>query len=963
MSKDVKIELIYFKSNTDVSLEFGLHGEYPLRLLSTSAKSLTDFFHALKRAVSRSEIIILIGGYTSDEYLPDFLSKAIGRTPIECDNGDYGILAPGTVKIPAGAIPLVTKGKFGGFIIESGPQTIFSLTDDRDLRLAITKDIIVNYITEHHKAFGGTVVIAKDIDKVEDNANENIVESIETDHKNTKDNEQNNDDNNVGSNEFTDISSSSSNTAEQVESIEKDEPVRTVFIPSRDIPTNENSTDEVISDDENAITESEVEIENDDDTTEAMTDEVPSSNKDVEKPLSIDADEFIFDKSTKSKAKPRHESKIIRILCIILSVLVVLSTVGFILVYPKLNDKDYYSAMASIYNNYKDDPSAAFNKIKNKDNKVFTWLEIEELNVFHPAITIDDASITSNYLNTLPNGEIGVLGSLISITNTSPNIATSNTIIYGSAKVGGIFEGMTKFTEGSVINIGDVIKTADNRYQAEWSVFSYLEASDDDVISATETNFSDSASYLQYLNTLLSNSIKKCDATFLGNEKLIILVGVADNKNYIIAANLSSVRVLSGNTANLNSSYTQSTSSNNTSSEETVSGDPIVSEPENHPEVEGEDFYGDSPDIILPPPVSDVSSAVTSTESSKVSSSSEVSTTESSKNSSVNSSSSKEPSTESSSEEESSSSEEQISSENSSVTTTSSEVSWTENSSSVISSTPPSPPVDPIYTWDKEFTITDTATGIKYTAKAVDMVAMIIEDEMSPTIDPAEAVIAQAIVKYNWLLHNNGNKNALDPNPTPQAKMYAEAAKGSVIMYGNTLAKTYCYAYSAGKTACYQDIWGGTAYPYLQSVDCPVDEELKDFITTSTYSAELISKIIKDKCGIDVTEMPKTEWLKPIQFDKNNLYCLKISIGGKEYNGRYLRETMLTKANTNIAQIRSTAYTITYNETDNTFTISCKGYGHGVGLSQRGAKAYAKLGWTHEQIIAHFFPGTTIVKH
>ena len=169
------------------------------------------------------------------------------------------------------------------------------------------------------------------------------------------------------------------------------------------------------------------------------------------------------------------------------------------------------------------------------------------------------------------------------------------------------------------------------------------------------------------------------------------------------------------------------------------------------------------------------------------------------------------------------------------------------------------------------------------------MVAMIIEDEMSPTIDPAEAVIAQAIVKYNWLLHNNGNKNALDPNPTPQAKMYAEAAKGSVIMYGNTLAKTYCYAYSAGKTACYQDIWGGTAYPYLQSVDCPVDEELKDFITTSTYSAELISKIIKDKCGIDVIEMPKTEWLKPIQFDKNNLYCLKMSIGGKEYNGRYLR--------------------------------------------------------------------------
>ena len=291
----------------------------------------------------------------------------------------------------------------------------------------------------------------------------------------------------------------------------------------------------------------------------------------------------------------------------------------------------------------------------------------------------------------------------------------------------------------------------------------------------------------------------------------------------------------------------------------------------------------------------------------------------------------------------------------------------TPSSSSSVSSTQ-KPDIDPVYTWDLELSCIDKADGKKYTDSAVRIVAMIIEDEMSPTIDPPEALIAQAIVKYNWLINNNARNpdkaptNALDPNPTPQALQYAEAAKGMVLMYGNTLAKTYCYAYSAGVTANIQDIWGGTAYPYLQSVDCSVDKDLSNFETSTTYSAELIQSIILNTCGIDVSAMPKSEWIKPSQYDNNNTYCLKVSIGGKEYNGRYLRETLLTKSRTGKSDIRSTAYTVTYNEADDTFTVTCKGYGHGVGFSQRGAKTYAYNGWTCEQILMHFFPGTTLIK-
>ncbi len=37
-----------------------------------------------------------------------------------------------------------------------------------------------------------------------------------------------------------------------------------------------------------------------------------------------------------------------------------------------------------------------------------------------------------------------------------------------------------------------------------------------------------------------------------------------------------------------------------------------------------------------------------------------------------------------------------------------------------------------------------------------------------------------------------------------------------------------------------------------------------------------------------------------------------------------------------------------------------KGFGHGVGMSQWGAKTMAERGWNFRQILEYYFPGTTI---
>lgn len=43
-------------------------------------------------------------------------------------------------------------------------------------------------------------------------------------------------------------------------------------------------------------------------------------------------------------------------------------------------------------------------------------------------------------------------------------------------------------------------------------------------------------------------------------------------------------------------------------------------------------------------------------------------------------------------------------------------------------------------------------------------------------------------------------------------------------------------------------------------------------------------------------------------------------------------------------------------------TFSGKGWGHGVGMSQWGAKSLAEAGWDYGRILQHYFPGTTLQK-
>ena len=143
----------------------------------------------------------------------------------------------------------------------------------------------------------------------------------------------------------------------------------------------------------------------------------------------------------------------------------------------------------------------------------------------------------------------------------------------------------------------------------------------------------------------------------------------------------------------------------------------------------------------------------------------------------------------------------------------------------------------------------------------------------------------------------------------------ADAVLSDVLCYDGAAAGTSYFAISNGRTEASENVWG-SALPYLVPVDSSTDLSADNYEVTLTLSAPQVQPV----CG-------------------------------QTGSGTALRRAL---------GLRSACFTIRYQ--DGSFLITTKGYGHGVGLSQWGAKALAEQGWTYEAILTHYFPGTQLCR-
>lgn len=249
----------------------------------------------------------------------------------------------------------------------------------------------------------------------------------------------------------------------------------------------------------------------------------------------------------------------------------------------------------------------------------------------------------------------------------------------------------------------------------------------------------------------------------------------------------------------------------------------------------------------------------------------------------------------------------------------------------------------------------------------------------------------------------------------PSSYIPVDSTAGQVLTYDGKIAELYYSASVGPRTEDVKNVWGNEV-PYLVSVENYYEdiENIPNGIWTGTLTKEEATTIMRNK-GYDVGEVTSikateysdagrvlklevtgTNGTKVFEREacrtifnnitKSQMFTVKgDSESGVDYPNIFVtdgqdtaeqqidRVVMLTSdgsamlsgtviytTNGVYQQDYSAAASETMGESSNVYTFSGYGWGHGVGMSQYGAKGMAEAGCTYQEILAHYFVGTTL---
>ena len=239
----------------------------------------------------------------------------------------------------------------------------------------------------------------------------------------------------------------------------------------------------------------------------------------------------------------------------------------------------------------------------------------------------------------------------------------------------------------------------------------------------------------------------------------------------------------------------------------------------------------------------------------------------------------------------------------------------------------------------------------------------VVGSEM-PTKWPIEALKAQAIASRTYALKQKGN-NLFDIDSTQKNQVYnglesrtyktiraVKSTRSLVLTYKNKLINALFHSSSGGMTENSQDVWKNK-YPYLSSVK-DFDKNNPKFRWQKKISSnELINlfpKIgsLKNIEILDITSTGRVKNLKLIG-----------TYGSDQISGVDFRKRL--GLNSNFIRFKFFEEELNNNTPQKKgLIVFGQGSGHGVGMSQWGAKYLASRGQKAERILKHFYKGVQV---
>jgi stage II sporulation protein D len=208
---------------------------------------------------------------------------------------------------------------------------------------------------------------------------------------------------------------------------------------------------------------------------------------------------------------------------------------------------------------------------------------------------------------------------------------------------------------------------------------------------------------------------------------------------------------------------------------------------------------------------------------------------------------------------------------------------------------------------------------------------------------------------------------------TPEGREAVSATRGLVLTYQGRPIEAFFYSTCGGRTAQGTEVFRGAAEPYLRSV---ADEAPNGTVYCSIspryrwredWSGEALRATLERNLpavtGISSDEIRQVVGVRITRrTGSGRVDQLAIDLGGKEIrvDGPAIRRVLRPVTG---ELLRSNAFTLSADGSGRLVThlqLDGMGAGHGVGFCQWGAVGRSRAGQGFQQILAAYFPGTTL---
>ena len=236
-----------------------------------------------------------------------------------------------------------------------------------------------------------------------------------------------------------------------------------------------------------------------------------------------------------------------------------------------------------------------------------------------------------------------------------------------------------------------------------------------------------------------------------------------------------------------------------------------------------------------------------------------------------------------------------------------------------------------------------------------------------PTSWQHEALMAQAVVSRTYALRAIGEP--ADPDydveatttsqvfggvaaVAPSVRRAVRDTHGEYLVYRGRPILAVFHSASGGRTAAAEEVWGDSL-PYLRSLVVEDEDEAPSTYWRAAVSRTTLRRALR-QLGLDVGRNLELSVSERWPSGRVKDLELRGTRGRRQLSGELLRKALGPDV------VKSTLFEVREHGRDVVFVGS--GHGHGVGMSQWGAKAMAMRGKNHQEILATFYPGTTLVR-